>query len=380
MRATRILLIILAIFIVLPFIGRFFWVLQKGRKMEIMIVNKTVPKDSHNEVKSLTWVLNYNKILKTDNARYNFEKDYYGYHPDAPAEEWKIRSFRIADLPSICDKYSALIFLDNQGVKLVGNRPNLSPNFYGGFNQNDYLLLKNMMEAGKLIVAEYNFFSDPTEDLVRYNTEQMLDIHCLGWRGKFFSNLSAEKITEELEPKWIDRYTSINGQDWAFQGPGLVLINVKQNRIIVLPRDEFMEKDYPDVVTKKDYASSRKLPEKNAFSSWFAIVYQGENEVISNINLNLNEKGRSVMMSNGLECSFPAVIKSTQHPFYFIAGDFSKEDVSLALSRVRIINDIFRMIEGNMTENPKMFFHTFYVPFMSSIFAEYDREMNTTGV
>ena len=380
MKTTRLLLIFLAVIIVLPFFGRFFWILQKGRDMEIMIINKTVPKNSSNEVKSLNWVLNYNKILKTDHSRYRYERDYYGYHPDAPEEEWKIRSYSLAELPSIQEKYNALFFLDNQGVKLTGDIVKTASDYYGGFNQNDYLLLKQMLNADKLIIAEYNFFSNPTVDLVRYNTEQMLDIHSLGWRGKFFNNLNARKISFELDPGWIDRYKDYYGKNWDFQGPGIVIINEKQNRIIVLPRSETMIKDYPEVLTGEKYTGLFHIPEKSAFTGWFSIVYQGHNDIISTFDLNLNDNGKEILMKNGLECRFPAVIKYADHPFYYLAGDFSKEKVMLVWSRIRILNNLIRSVTGNMTNDPGVFFQTYYVPFMSAVLNEQFDEMKEAGI
>ncbi len=380
MKKNKFLVVIIAVIIFLPFLGRFIWALQKSRQMEIMIVNKTVLGDSHNEVKSLSWVLNFNKILKTDNTRYNFNRDYYGYHPDAPAEEWKIRSFKLADLPDIREKYCALFYLDNQGVKMTSGDTKPASAYYGGFNQNDYLLLREMMNAGKLVIAEYNFFSSPTEELVRYNTEQLLDIHCLGWRGKYFASLDPEKLKDGLDPVWIDRYKEYNNRNWDFSGPGIILINEKQNRLLILPRNQCMEKDYPVVVTGEKYAESLHLCKENAFTGWFAVVYQGENEVISTIDLNLNEQGKAIMMKNGLGCRFPAVIKSSLHPFYYLAGDFSKTPVSLVWSRVRLVNDFMRTVSGKMSGNPHVFFQAYYVPLMSAVLKEHYAEMKQAGV
>ena len=380
MKTTKVLLIILAVLIVLPFAGRIIWALQKSKKMEIMIVNKTVPRNSHNEVKSLTWVLNYNKILKTDNTHYRYEKDYYGYHPDAPAEEWKIRSFRLADLPAIEEKYKVLVYLDNEGVPLREDSAEFPANHYGGFNQNDYLLLRQMWNANKLIIAEYDFFSGPTEELVRYNTEQMLDIHCLGWRGCFFRNLDAGKIIRNLDARWIDRYKEYYGKNWDFMGSGFVLINTRQNRIVVLPAKEFMDSNHPDVVTPDAYARPMNLPARAAFNGWFAIVYPGHNEVISTIDMNLNDAGREIMMKNGLECTCPAVIKSADHQFYYLAGDFSKDNVSLMWSRIRIVGNAVREIGSRMNEKPNAFFQSYYVPFMSAVLAENYEEMNEAGI
>jgi hypothetical protein len=375
MRKSGYLIIVLVVIVLLPLLGHFLWMVQKQKPMNLMIVNKTVPSSSENEVKSLNWVLNYEKVAKHDSEGYDFTKDYFGYHPDALNRERAIKAYRLEELPELENEYDGLIYLDNEGVEY--KTPGYSSiSHYGGFNQTDYLLLKEMLNNDKLVITEFNFFSEPTEELVRYNTEQLMDVYTLRWKGKFFNDLDKKKIADEIDIKWIDSYKESNNKDWDYKGSGIILCNEKQNRIIVLPSEKYMAEAFPAIETSSENADKYGLPAKTAFGGWFEIVYEGENEVISNINLNLNEAGIEYLKQNGLNSTFPACIKMIDKPVYFLAGDFSKQDVVLAWSKMRIISDLCRGICKGRTKNPGQFFQTYYIPFMSTILEDYHKNNN----
>lgn len=370
MKRSRLLIIVLAAVIFFPIAGHLLWIMQKKIPMNLLIVNKSVPNATHNEVKSLNWVLNYGKVLSSDNRHYDYTKDYYGFHPEAANSQRAIRSFSINDVDYLQNQYDGLIYLDNAGVELDQNEfSNLS--HYGGINQVEYLLLHEMFRLDKLVIAEYNFFSRPTEDLICFNIEQLLDIYSLKWKGKFFNDLNYMNIRKELSPEWFDIFKENQGQNWNFSGSGLVFINETQNRIIVLPSDQYMDKQYPEVISEGQLANSMNLPEAAAFDGWFEYAYEGGNEVISYLRLNLNDKGKAVMMSNGLDDKFPIAIKVTDRPFYYFSGDFSKQKVFMGWSRIKIANDLCRLICRSMTKNPARFFQTWYVPAFSSILENY---------
>jgi len=375
MKILKPLLVLFALIILIPLFGYFLWVIQKSDTMDIMIVNKTVEKVSKNEMRSLNWVLNYNKIVKSSSNPYNYEKDYFGYHPEPVYEGQYIQSFKLKDIATLKDQYEALIYLDNEGVKLVD--PVKSKNsYYGGFNQSDYLLLKEMSKAGKMIIAEYNFFSEPTEDLVRFNTEQFLDVYSVHWRGKYFNNLDKKKIVEDIGQHWITDYKDISGEEWLYSGPGIVLINDKQSRILVFPADEYMTEEFPSIETNSDLASFFKVKESLPYTGWFQIVYEGKNEVISNFNLNLNEEAVKILMGSGLEGKFPATIALNNPHQYFFAGDYSKQWVFLSCSKVRIVSDLIHIICRAMAKNPGQFFHNYYLPLTSVILENYQSSLN----
>jgi hypothetical protein len=370
MKTTRTILIIVLIIIILPFFGYFLWIIQKDHALDLMIVNKSVIDDKSNEVRSVNWVLNYNKIVKSSKNSYDYTRDYYGFYPEPLYETEYIRSFKLEDIPVVSDLYDGVYFVDNEGVKpeMVNDAIKTE---YGGLNQNDYLLLKEMYEKGKLLIAEDNFFSEPTPDLVRFNTEQLLDVYSLHWKGKMFKNISLNKVQEKLGQQWIDAYEKYYNQTWRFDGPGLIIINEKQKRILVLPTDQYMMTEYPTISTDSDLAAFYNIPEDIDFDGWFQIVYEGKNQVISWLDLHLNEQGVNLFKKTGLESKFPIVIALSHDHQYFISGDFSKQNVMLGCSKSRVLSGSISGLCKIAGEKPGPFFHNYYVPFMSSVFQNY---------
>jgi hypothetical protein len=371
MKIKKLLFIFLFVLILIPFLGRFVWVLKKGKKIEIMIINKSVQKQSDNEIRSLNYVLNMHKIVKSSGQFYVYSQDYYGYHPEAVTSDFKINSFRLEELSTIKEKYDALYFVDNSGVNLSDQNILNYTGFYGGFNQNDYFLLKTMLDSGKLIIAEYNFFSEPTEDLVRYNTEQLMDIYSIAWKGKYFKNLSSDKITNELDIEWLGIYKDYYNDNWNFEGPGLVFINQNQKRIVVLPSNLFMDAKYPVIISSPEMCEFYQIPDKVAFTGWFDVMYPGKNTVVSSFNMMLNNEGRDILMRNGLESEFPAVIKSQKANLFLFTGDFSKQDFLYSPSRISGVNNIIHAISSRAVNKPSRFIHTYYEPLMSTILIDF---------
>lgn len=367
MKITRVLIIILAFLILIPITGFLFWSLQKGQVMDLMVVNKTVTSKSNNEMRSLNWVLNYQKIIKPSNQNYNFQQDYFGFHPDPVYKDNHIKAFKLNQIESFSYQYDGLIYLDNEGMQSK-DMPDLN---YGGFNQSDYLLFKAMSAAGKLLVAEYNFFSDPTEDLVRFNTEQFIDVYSLRWHGKYFKDLSEKKISEDLGKNWLDIYKQNYSQEWNFEGPGIILLNKKQSRILVLPAEEFMNAKYPTIETNKDLAEYYNVAPSLSYTGWFQMVYEGKNKVVSQFNLNLNTEGKNLLKSCGITCVFPATISLAKPHQFFLAGDFSKESGFLQCSKIKYVNDLVGLVCGKIGGTKEKFFHNYYFPFMSFVLDDY---------
>ncbi len=375
MKTTRFILIIVAIIVILPLLGRLLWEIKKSRPINLLIINKTVPKSSENELRTLDWTLNFEKFVKPNNDNYNYKTDYYGFHPDMSMNELMIKSFRLDEIDSFTQIYNGLIFIDNSGVEIEEKGNPGKKMRYGGLNQNDYILLKGMIAQNKLVFAEYNFFSEPTVDLVRFNTEKLIDIYYLGWKGKYFNNLKYKSVEKEISSRWIDIYKKLEGKDWTFNGPGIILMNEAQSRIIVVPSSIYMKSEYPALRTSEEQSKVYNLPSSVAFTGWFSVVYRGKNTVISDFDLNLNKKGVELLYNNGLEPVFPAVIVSPDKRFFFVAGDFSKTNVLMAGCKLGIITSLWMNIAAKMTKNPNKFFQTYYNSLLSSILDEYYSEV-----
>lgn len=363
MKTSRIIVVIVSILLIIPLAGHLFWLLKKPTSMDLLVVNKSVNRKSKNEFKSLAWVLNYHKIRKSDKELYDYTSDYLGYYPDAPYEDIMIKSFRLEDLDTISRYYDGLYYLDNLGV----NSESVTPaDYYGGFNQNDYLLLKEMLGDNKLIVAEYNFFSSGTQDLVKYNTEQLIDIYSLGWNGKFFHSLERSRIIKTMGPAFINDWEEKNG-DWNFRGEGILLIESSKNRVLILPREDYMNGKFPVIKTDSKICELYKVPESIGYDGWFEISYEGRNQIVSEFDLNLNERGEDLLKQNGLNMKFPAVIKHQTSNLYYLAGDFSKRNVFMGSSRMKGVNQLFHSFCNCFRKGHSFFFQNYYVPLVSSI-------------
>jgi hypothetical protein len=377
MKAYRLLIILLVVIIAVPLTGRLFWLMKKRKPLDIVIINKSVQKSSQNEVKSINWALNFEKFMKNGGDLYDFHTDYFGYFPDGTSDNTKIKAFRLEEISSIVENNDALFFVDNSGTDLLQTEKKAIKKLaYGGFNQNDYFLLKEMVGSQKLVIAEYNFISPPTEDLVHYNAEQLLDVYSLGWVGKFFNDLSKEQISGLISIVWFDHFKQNYSTEWAFKGPGIILLNSSQNRIIVLPAKKCMNSEFPDVITDPEIASEFNIPQKASFTGWFDVSYQGKNKVISRINLNLNQEGIDLLRTNGIEPIFPAVIESINKRFYYMAGDFSKSNICLSTSRLGFLSGIIREMGKGKTQNPDKFFQVYYNFLITSILDNYYSEIS----
>ncbi len=376
MKTYRFLVILLVVIIALPLAGRVSWFMKKSKPINILIINKSVQKSSQNEVKAVNWVLNYEKYVDPDHDLYDFEFDYMGYFPDAITEDRKVKSFKLDEIPLLSESKDALFFIDNAGAE-ASTKGIKSPGSlnYGGFNQNDYFLLKEMVNKQKLVIAEFNFFAPPTEELVRYNTEQFLDIYSLGWSGKFFENLAKERINEMIPSTWFDLYKQNFSEDWNFSGPGLVLLNPGQNRIIVLPSLDYMSSAFPSVVTSPELALYYNVPQNVSYDGWFDIPFQGANKVISHIDLNLNQDGVDLLRKNGIDAKFPTVIQSENKKFYYMGGDFSKEPVFMLSSRYGFISALLMNMERKKAQNPRKFYPVYYSHLLAGILNDYYSEI-----
>jgi hypothetical protein len=377
MKAYKYLTVLMVVIVALPLAGRLFWLMKRSKNLDILVVNKSVTKSKKNEAKALNWTLNFEKFVDSLGDSYDYEYDYFGYFPDAVTEDRKIKSYKLEEISLLTENYEAAIFLDNKGIdNIFKGNGNSKNKVYGGFNQNDYFLLKEMLGKQKLVIGEYNFFSPPTEELVRYNTEQFLDIYSLGWNGKFFNNLSKEKIAELIPSEWFDVYQQGYTTEWDFTGSGIILLNQGQKRIIVIPSKKYMSSEFPTVNTTEENASEYNIPLSVAYDGWFDVAFEGKNKVVSNFNLNLNQDGIDLLNRNGIKSEFPAVIESVNKKFYYMAGDFSKVQVSLLNSRLGFISHIIRSSKKGKTQNPNKFFRVYYDQLLSGILNDYHKEIS----
>jgi hypothetical protein len=366
---------IVALVLVVIITSYVIWFSYPKKKINIVILDKTVKDFNYVKHRSLFWVLNNARIVKKDGRNYNYKKDYYGFCPIWPLsnKQYKIRHYFLEQIDSLSDASDALYFTDTHGVyfnewfmgfKTGGENSMIE----GGLNQNDFLLLKAMMKKKKLVIMQYNTLEKPTPELIRYKTEELMGVYSTGWTGKYFSDLDSSDNSEL--PQWIvNKYLELNNKQWPFHGPGIVLKG--DNNIIVLQKDSDLQTDKPFIDFKDEQLVNYGVQDNMNYLNWFEVVNVADtNEVLANYILNLTARGDSMLAANNLKAAFPAVISCHRNGLnmYYFTGSFSENPVNGFFARMANSRKLLTKITS---DDRKLFFQNFYFPLTESIFLNY---------
>lgn len=355
-----------------------FWFFKPEKKLNIYILDKTVPTTERTEHKSFNWILNHNHYVKPDGGLYNINKDYYGFFPiNSKSQEFDFRSIRIHEIMDVAKSYDMLYYTDTYGVyynewyKQGTADAKHTQKVYGGLNQNDYLLLKEMKEQGKLIITEFNLYDAPTNGLIREKVEDLFDLHWSGWTGKYFSSLDT---TENKNfPHWIaNLYLEQNNNQWPFKNAGIVLIH-KFGTIVILEQGTHLNEEIPSIISKQETINRFGIPEIVPYAQWFDITFSGEqNDVLANFKINVNASGDSILRYYNLKPVFPAVIEHIgDYKFYYFGGDFAENNVNNKTAFLEGYHNVVSICNYSGNKNTKRFFWQFYVPMMNRILDDY---------
>jgi len=370
MKASRILIIIVAVIIIIPVLGFVTWYIKRGNELEIFFVNKSMTHYKGTENKSFNWILNNRKILRPGKAMYKMEVNYYGLHFDG--KDSRVVYPRLKDIDRLIEKTNLIYYADVSGIPSgrLGTLEDIDEErpIYGGFNNTDYILSKKAISAGKKYIAECNYFGYPTEPLMRYNIEQFTDVYWLGWIGKYVPDLSV-KSDNDLCYDYVDSYVNTTGQSWDFTGPGLILIDRTRDRVVVLREGNEVNISGGFIHASEEAVDRFNLPLETCYNGWFSMLHPGKNKVLCTFDLKPSEEGMVILKSNGLPESFPALIQRNSN-FYFLAGDFGKSNVNICFSRIFGINNIIDAVKRRSPDNPSNFFYTFYKPLIAGILDE----------
>jgi hypothetical protein len=378
MKTIKTILIILVILVLIPLVSWLVWGFSSGKPLNIMVLNKTVLSLERKEHRALFWFLIHEKYTKPDGKAYNMNKDYFGFHPIRPEKTRKyvINRVKLTEIDKLASTYDMTYFADTYGIffnewyrgRNVNDKGTL---IEGGLNNNDYLFLKKMYELKKLIIAEYNFFATPTDDLVRSRAEDLLGIEWSGWIGKYFNNLSVEK--NKSLPIWIvELYNSKSQTDWDFKGAGIVLVNEITKDVIVLEAGKQLDSPLPEIQTTEYGKSKFDVPENVNFCQWFEISYTEKNRIIAEIKIHINIDGKPLLDKYNLPSRFPAIIESgSDAPFYYFTGDFTEYPVKMFTARLAGIGLFKGLFYNNKPDSPSKFYWTYYQPLLGDILENY---------
>ena len=368
--------IILAVIVALPVINLIRWTFQSKKPMNIILVDKTVPTIERLHHKSFNWILTNERFVKKEkNTGYSVSKDYYGFVPLRPLRDhkWKDNRLSLGEVIHLADSCDALYIADTYGVFFNDwyrgiNKSRKSRKLYGGFNNNDFLLLKEMKDRNKLIIMEYNSFDYPTSQFEAFRAQEKIGVTFSGWTGKYFSTLDT---TGPDFPIWMTgMYRKEYKKPWTFTKPGIVFL--KEKSILVLEEGSHLATAMPQIITSPEYAEKYGVAESVAFDQWFDIIDPLQNTVISKFKIATTPIGDTLLAANNLLSEFPAVTQEslTKTVFYF-SGDFASSDVPSWISRFKGVDKLKGILYSDKPEDTRRFFWLYYRPLVSGVFTEY---------
>ena len=373
---------ILAAIIVLPVINRIRWNFQEKKPIDIILVDKTVPTLEHDHHKSFTWILNNERFVKKESLEnYSYFNDYYGFSPKRPLREkqWERRDYRLTDLITLAEKNDVVYFADTYGVFFNDwyegiNKSRKSRKLYGGLNNNDFLLIKEMKDRNKLIILEYNSFDFPTAQFESVRTQEKLGISFSGWTGRYFSSLDS---TSQDFPIWVtSMYRKQYKKPWTFTKPGIVIL--KEKEILVLEEGIQLNNPMPHIVTDASSCTKYGLTSSVAFDRWFDIIDPMENKVVSKFIIETTAVGDTLLAGNNLMSSFPAVVQdSVSNRIFYFSGDFATNKVPSWISRFEGVSKLRGILYSERPDDTRRFFWLYYRPLITGILTEYHNSMKS---
>lgn len=378
MKTVKTIVIILIVLILIPIASWLIHSFKASRPLDILIMNKTVLGLEKKEHRAIFWVLLNEKFVKSDGKSYKMEKDYYGFHPVKPLKtrKYEVQRIKLEDIEQLVTDYDMAYYSDTYGVFFnEWYRRETSKGkgtlIEGGLNNSDYAFLKEMMDQGKMVIAEYNFLAPPTIGLVRKKTEDMMGLSWSSWSGTYIKNLDPEK-SKDL-PDWIvGIYKKRNNGEWPFQGAGIILVNELAQQVVVLEDGEHLDTPVPEIQTTEYGLEQFELPETVHYPDWFDIMDPLSNNTVADYKIHITIEGKALLDEYGLPSRFPAVIQSSGNsPFLYLAGDYSDYPVRIWNAKLQGIRTFEGIFYTDKEHSASKFYWTFYVPLMSQVLTDY---------
>ncbi|MGA9228324.1 MAG: hypothetical protein WB217_18385, partial [Mesobacillus sp.] len=356
------LIVLILVFLVVAIVSSPFWLwyIKPEKTLDLLIVDKTVPDKSFREHKGLTWILNNEKYRKSSGSRYSAEDDYIGFELE------KSKSYTAGKLPDDLDPFKVVYLADLYGVyEEEFHGPNesgsRSKQLYGGLQQEDVTTLENaLLKGNKTLIAEFNTFGSPTEEAVRKQMTNLLNVKWSGWTGRYFSELDGKEV-----PQWIiDQYKMQTG-GWNFTGAGFVFVN-EEDFIVVIGEEDIDGEGLKFLLTQKgDKTFNADL--NSRYTYWFDIIEPLDKaEILANYQLPVKEQAMEKLASYGIPLQFPAVIhhKNKLYSSYYFAGDYADEAEVPGIYQTAGLSTWRKMTVGRNS-----FYWSTYVPMMKEILA-----------
>ena len=380
-KTLLIIVIILAVILALPVFNLVQWFFQAKKPLEIILLDKTSSTLERENHRAISWILTHERFVDSTRKGYNYKKDYFGWFSLRPLRdrEYKINDYRLTDVINFAKKYDALYIADTYGVTTNDwyrsiFKSRRARKLYGGLNNTDNLLIKEMKDRNKLVILEYNSFDYPTAAFDSYRTQERLGIQFTGWTGKHFSSLDT---TIRDFPVWMTQlYRKEHHKPWNFTKGGIVLLS--QKSIIVLEEGTHLSGTMPIIVSDTATCDKFGVIGNVAFDDWFDIITPVSCKVISTYHLPTTSMGDSLLAEYELPNVFPAVTQETTVPtVYYFAGNFAYSDKPMWTAKFRGIEMLKRFFYTDKEDDPRRFFWLYYKPLVNTIFGDYYKSLTS---
>jgi hypothetical protein len=378
MKSSYIILVIL-ILLATPLWMRVAWEFSPQRRMNIMIVDKTVLNPNSIKHRSVNWILDHEKYTRSFGGFYNLKRDYFGFFPGSN-EKYKVRDFEKYDeseIDSVTSMYDIAYFTDTYGI--IGNEwyrhrdiNERSANIYGGLSEKDILVMKKLKKKNKPVLAEYNTIGNPTPHDVRVNFQQMFQVEWTGWVGRYIASLDTTNNPDL--PKWMVRqYRNQFNRPWTFKSEGFLFFN-EDGRVVVMEKDKHLNDPMPVIITTKEAQLRYNLPDRMIYPFWIDIMENknDSNKVIARYSLSTNFEGDRLLVQYNIPKTFPAIIhREYPYKFYYFCGDFADNPTKFRFSKLEGITGLkFLMYNAVDKTDRNRFFWEYYMPLMQTILEE----------
>ena len=251
---SRLILTFIVFLLATPLWMRIGWEFSFRKKLNLLIVDKTVLNSNSFKHRSINWILDYEKYTKADGSYYDINKDYFGFFPKED-EKYELNDFEKLNEPevdSLSKVYDLAYFADTYGV--LGNEwyrhrdiNDNSESIYGGLSEKDLLLMSKMKANKKPVIAEFNTIGYPTPTDVRKRFQNMWNIEWTGWMARYIGSL--DTVNNPDLPQWIVRsYKKENNGQWKFKNDGMLFINL-DGRVLILENGKELRDPIPLIYT-----------------------------------------------------------------------------------------------------------------------------------
>lgn len=254
-------------------------------------------------------MLTNEKITRPDGKLYSLQKDYYGYDPttNEPFKPFNVQ--RSLDLIYIADTYG--VYSDDL-ADATGERSRF---IYGAMEQKEWQNIISSRGDSTMFIAEYNSFASPTEQSVREQMEQYVNVKWSGWTGRYFQDLTNDEVPYWLRSNYEQQYS----EPWAFENGGLAFVH-ETDTVVVIDEKE-IDGGVHFSLTDEGREKFPKAHDSD-YAYWFDIVTPINNaNVYAQYSLELSTVAQQELTTHSIPSVFPAIIY-VDNTYYF-AGDYA---------------------------------------------------------